>query len=136
MKKIVVTIALFSLSGLIYGQEPVKENNTSKTPPTSGKAINEKGVSPVKTRGLTKKSSTANESKPVADTATVTPTQENLDQNKPQTEPKKEKKEPKKGTGTQKSINEKGVSSPKTRGTKNKKEATPTNTTITQEPKK
>lgn len=136
MKKIIIVITLFSFPILVNAQEPVKENNSSKTPPASGKAINEKGVSSVKTRGLTKKSSSKPEAAIVVDSSNIVPIQKTEHQDKPQTEPKKEKKEPKKETGSQKAINEKGVSSIKTRKVKPQKKASSTQTTTTQEPKK
>jgi hypothetical protein len=135
MKQIIIAIALFSLPVLVNAQEPVKENNSSKTPPSSGKAINEKGVSSVKTRGLTKKSTSKTEDSSKQDSAFVQPVQKTDEQDKPQADPKKDKKEPKKESGTQKSINEKGVSSPKTRGAKNQRKSAVTQTT-TIEPKK
>lgn len=139
MNKLIIAIALFSIQALVNAQEPVKENNSvAKTPPSSSKAINEKGVSPVKTRGLTKKS--VNAPAPAAETTTAAPIDESVNQDKPQqTEPvkeKKEKKNPKKGTTTEKAINEKGVSPPKTRDLKAKSKSSSTNSTTTEEPKK
>lgn len=130
MKKIIVTIAFFSLSLAVNAQEPVNENKGNQAPPSSGKAINEKGVSSVKTRSLTKKTNTTKEGVP-AGSSSITPANDNIEQHKPQQEPKKEIKDPKKGSSSEKAINEKGVSSVKTRNLKKRPKAVPSKTATT-----
>lgn len=133
MKNLAVVLLLIS-PFVINAQEPTKEKNGIKTPPTNEKSISEKGISHSKGRGLTvKQASTTTTPTPAVNTTEATKKEQT-----PQEDPKnkeKDKKDPKEGTSTKKAITEKGITSTKKKRSapiaKPKEKPAPATTTAT-----